>query len=198
MNRRIPRLPSPGLVIAVAALVLSLGGTAVAARHYLVTNTKQISPKALRQLTDIAAHKAAAQATGAPGAPGAAGSQGPPGPSVVGPAGEKGVEGDPWHGGGWAVVDGEGENVGVTSSNDSNIEMERVGEEEGTYAVSFGRDVSECAYEATIGLSESENSAFPGFITVVGRSGLPNSVLVQTFNTNGDLADRSFHLAVFC
>ena len=197
MNGRKLRHPSPGLVVAIVALVLSLGGTAVAARHYLVTNTKQISPAALKQLTDIAAHKAALQATGAPGAPGAKGSEGPPGPAIVGPAGAKGPEGDPWDGGGWAVVNGDGT---LARSNNPAVEAEQLGEEgeEGTYAVTFDRNVTSCAYEASIGLAGTENTANPGFVTVVRWSEQAESVLVQTYNPAGVLADRGFHLAVFC
>jgi hypothetical protein len=44
------RRPSPALVVSIAALVVALGGTAVAAKKYVVTSTKQISPKVLQQL----------------------------------------------------------------------------------------------------------------------------------------------------
>jgi hypothetical protein len=194
MSRLKLRHPSPSLAIAIVALVLSLGGTAVAARHYLVTNAKQISPAALKQLTDIAASKAAKQATGAPGAPGP---QGAPGKGLAGPAGEKGPEGEPWHGGGWAVVNGDGT---LARSNNAAVESEQLGEagEEGTYVVSFGRDVTSCAYEASIGLSGTENTAYPGFVTVVRWSEQAESVLVQTYNPAGTAANLGFHLAVFC
>ena len=51
---------------ATLALFFALGGSAVAARHYLITSAKQISPRVLRAIT------AAAGAQGATGIPAAA------------------------------------------------------------------------------------------------------------------------------
>lgn len=42
--------PSASLVVATAALFVSLGGTGIAATHYLITSTKQISPRVLKKL----------------------------------------------------------------------------------------------------------------------------------------------------
>jgi hypothetical protein len=91
------RKPSAASVIAVVALVFALGGTAVAANHYLVTSTKQIKPSVLAKL------KGNKGPTGAAGAPGAAGAAGPAGPQgaagtngstgAKGPAGATGVTG---------------------------------------------------------------------------------------------------------
>ncbi len=73
---------SPATVIASLALVFAMSGGAFAAGRYLITSTKQISPKVL---------KALAGKNGANGAPGA---QGPLGPSgATGPAGPTGPEG---------------------------------------------------------------------------------------------------------
>jgi hypothetical protein len=74
-----PRRPSPATAIALLALFFALGGTAIAAKHYLVTSTNQIKPSVLKQL-----HGKAGQ-TGPAGAAGPAGPQGPGGPQ--GPAG---------------------------------------------------------------------------------------------------------------
>jgi Collagen triple helix repeat (20 copies) len=64
------------------ALVFAMSGGAYAASKYLITSTKQISPKVLKQL------KGKNGTNGKAGASGPAGSQGP-----VGPAGKDGVNG---------------------------------------------------------------------------------------------------------
>jgi hypothetical protein len=43
--------PSPALIVAVLALVVALGGTAMAAGRYVITNTNQIKPNVLKTLT---------------------------------------------------------------------------------------------------------------------------------------------------
>ena len=67
------------------ALFFALSGGAMAAGHYLITSTKQISPKVLKAL------KGAPGPSGAAGAAGAAGAQGPAGPG--GAKGETGAVG---------------------------------------------------------------------------------------------------------
>src|SRR5579875_3423623 len=64
-----------------AALFFSMGGVAIAAHHYLITSTKQISPKVLRKLH------------GRQGPPGASGPTGPAGPAGL--AGPPGLSGPP-------------------------------------------------------------------------------------------------------
>ncbi len=91
------------------ALVFAMSGGAYAAGHYLITSTKQISPKVLSAL------KGRSGASGVPGAAGPTGAAGPAGPAGVkgetglagpeGPAGkgekgEKGPAGSPWTDGG--------------------------------------------------------------------------------------------------
>lgn len=66
-------------VVATLALLFAMSGAAFAAHHYLITSTKQISPKVLKELH------------GARGARGATGSIGPIGPQ--GPGGELGPKG---------------------------------------------------------------------------------------------------------
>ncbi|MGA8364015.1 MAG: hypothetical protein WB709_05795 [Solirubrobacteraceae bacterium] len=77
---------SPTTVIATLALVFAMTGGAYAAKKYLITSTKQISPSVLKQL------QGKAGANGASGAPGGAGPQGPAG--AQGPAGPKGDAGN--------------------------------------------------------------------------------------------------------
>lgn len=66
----------------------------------------------------------------------------------------------------------------------------------GQYQVVFDHDVSAGAFIGTVGLTGSVGISPAGEIAVVGRSGLPNGVFVQTFNSAGAPANRSFHLAV--
>jgi hypothetical protein len=61
--------------VAVLALVFAMSGGAYAASRYVITSTKQISPKVLKAL------KGSAGASGAQGAAGAAGPVGPQGPA---------------------------------------------------------------------------------------------------------------------
>lgn len=87
------------------------------------------------------------------------------------------------NGGNGAVVRG----FGVTSAARLGV---------GMYQVVFSHDVTGSAYVGTIGLTGSDGQSPAGEIAVVGRSGVANGVFVQTFNSAGAFADRSFHLAV--
>ncbi|WP_230968398.1 hypothetical protein [Nostoc sp. WHI] len=69
---------------------------------------------------------------------------------------------------------------------------------QGYYQVIFGRNVTSCAYTATLGRTDSQGVDPPGFITVVGRFNNKNGVFISTHNKIGTLADRSFHLVVTC
>lgn len=187
MNSNQRRL-NPALLISVAALVLALTGSAVAAKRYLITNTKQISPAVLKQLTKLAKEGSSGPA-GSAGAAGAAGSAGADGISGErGPAGP----GAEVH---WAVVNGD---ATLDRDGSGEVTVSRIGEAEGTYVVAFDRDVTQCAYEAAIGRAGTESVEDPGFATVVRRFGVPNGVLVQTYDVGGDRVDKGFHLAVFC
>lgn len=82
MDRRIARWPSPAMIVALLALTLSMCGAALAAKHYLITSTKQISPKVLTKLK------------GDTGPRGRSGLQGPQGPQgAKGDAGANGTNG---------------------------------------------------------------------------------------------------------
>jgi hypothetical protein len=171
--------PRPTAVIAVLALVCALGGTAVAARHYLITSTAQIKPSVLRALR------------GRTGARGPAGLHGHPG--QAGPRGETCSRGEagPSAAALWAVVKGDGglsRGAGAVSS--SQVEP-------GRFEVLFNRDVSQCAYIATLG---SPGSSLPhaGDIGVSGGAKGVNAVFVRTRSAAGEETGESFHLAVFC
>jgi len=198
--------PGPGTIIAILALVLALGGTAVAAKRYLITNSKQIAPKALQEIAAMAAKEAPASSPGATGTPGPAGPKGDPGPKgdtgergPIGPAGPPGPPGEAIGSDGseigWVVVDGEGNPVrasgpGITAARQG-------GAPAGSYEVTLGSNITACAYQATIAGATS-GVPTPAYVTV-GR--LPSSsvtVVVQTAGTDGTLIDRGFHLTVLC
>lgn len=81
-------------VAATLALVFSMSGGALAASHYLISSTKQISPKVLKKLRGHNGHNGNRGAAGAAGATGSAGSAGKDGaPGKEGPAGEEGAQG---------------------------------------------------------------------------------------------------------
>jgi ABC-type antimicrobial peptide transport system permease subunit len=92
----------------------------------------------------------------------------------------------------WAVVNSDGtlarDRGAVSSQRFTN----------GEYEVIFSRNVRNCAYVATIGLSGSFGISPPGEITVVGRFGNRRGVYVTTHDSTGAFADRSFHLQVSC
>jgi Collagen triple helix repeat (20 copies) len=91
MFRRV-RGVSPASVVAVLALVFAMSGGAYAAKKYLITSTRQISPSVLKQLRGAAGKAGANGTAGAPGTPGAKGDTGAPGPK--GETGAPGAKGD--------------------------------------------------------------------------------------------------------
>ena len=91
----------------------------------------------------------------------------------------------------WAVVSSDG---ALVRKNGASLASKlAVGE----YQVVFGRDVSGCAYNGTIG---SVDTAEPpaGEIGTAQRAGSANAVTVVTRDSAGTKADRPFHLGVDC
>ena len=74
-------------VAATMALVFAMGGSAMAANHYLITSTKQIKPSVLKSLKGNRGPKGTAGAPGKVGAPATGG--------VPGKEGAKGERGEP-------------------------------------------------------------------------------------------------------
>jgi hypothetical protein len=67
----------------------------------------------------------------------------------------------------------------------------------GQYQVVFDRDVRGCVYLATLG-DESASGPGTGQIAVTSAANNVNGVRVVTRNSDGTLADRSFHLMASC
>jgi hypothetical protein len=68
----------------------------------------------------------------------------------------------------------------------------------GSYIVFFNKDVTNCVFTATIGLSGSSGTSARGFITTVGAAAGADGVFVTTDDTAGNPAERGFHLYVGC
>jgi hypothetical protein len=69
----------------------------------------------------------------------------------------------------------------------------------GTYQVTFSGNVSNCAYVATSGDIGAGSISGPIVATVATRAGTTNALFIQTFDqSTGALADRSFHVVVYC
>lgn len=70
---------------------------------------------------------------------------------------------------------------------------------DGAYEVVFDRDVTGCAYVATLGLGGLELAEGPrGGTFVAPRFQVAAGVFVQTYDDAGADTDLGFHLAVFC
>jgi hypothetical protein len=121
-------------------------------------------------------------------------SQGPAGtPGTPGAKGETGSKGEtgPAATTLWAVVSETGtlaRGSGVVGSSE-----ERPGE----YAVTFNRNITKCAFMATVG---TVSSAVPParFIGVDYASANPDEVFIETYGFKGENVETPFHLAVFC
>jgi hypothetical protein len=83
-------------VTATMALLFAMSGGALAAGHYLITSTKQISPKVLHSLKGARGAQGQAGANGPAGPAGPAGARGEAGAAgPQGPAGPAGLQGEP-------------------------------------------------------------------------------------------------------
>jgi hypothetical protein len=98
----------------------------------------------------------------------------------------------------WAVVNGNGT---LSRSSDGVLSSELLANlPTGDYAVVFERDISNCAYQATVGRPGVNASPQPGFAQVANWTDDPaNGVIVFTKDHNGlGVENRGFHLLVTC
>jgi hypothetical protein len=125
-------------VVATMALVFAMGGSAIAAKHYLVNSTRQINPKVLKKL------KGNVGKTGKAGPRGLAGLQG-----SVGPQGSPGAQGNEGQRGPSDVYEvALSAQVGATAGHSRTLTLANL--PAGTYAI-FGR----------AGISPAEQKASP-------------------------------------
>lgn len=72
----------------------------------------------------------------------------------------------------------------------------------GQYEVDFSQDVTQCGFTGSIGApgTASSNATMPpaGSITITGRQGNANAVLVLTFDAHAVAADNGFHVVAAC
>lgn len=111
-------------------------------------------------------------APGARGAPGVAGAPGKPATAL------------------WAVVNANG-----TLARGSHV-ASAAALSPGIDEVVFDRDVTGCAYVASVG--DPGFGANFGFVSVSKRGGKPNGVFVEIANTAGTITALPFAVAVFC
>ena len=177
MFRRL--LPSPAMVVACVALIMSLGGSAYA----LVVTGKQIRNNTVtgkdvrnRSLTgrefrrDKLGGRSIDEGTLAT----------VPGAHIA-------------HGGArYAVVNGNGQ---LVRGRDTSS-VARTGD--GRYQVIFNADIRGCAYFATVGDASAAAPPQNSQISVSSLGTNANGVAVRTENGNGGEADRPFHLIVMC
>jgi hypothetical protein len=178
MFRRL--LPSPAMVVAVVALVMSLGGSAYA----LVVTGKQIRNGSVtakdirnRSLTgnDVRRDKLGGQSI-------KESSLGTVGAALVAHGGAR-----------YAVVNGNGQ---LVRGRDTSS-VARTGD--GRYQVIFNADIRGCAYFATIGDPSAAGPPQNSQISVSSLGSNVNGVAVRTENgNNGTEANRPFHLIVMC
>jgi hypothetical protein len=177
MFRRL--LPSPAMVVAVVALIMSLGGSAYA----LVVSGKQIrnnsvTAKDIRQRSltgnDVRRDKLGGGSIKE---------------SSLGPVGTAFIA----HGGArYAVVNGGGQ---LVRGRDVSS-VARTGD--GRYQVIFNADIRGCAYFATVGGPSAAAPPQNSQVSVSSLASHANGVAVRTENSKGGEVDRSFHLIVMC
>ena len=119
------------------------------------------------------------------------GDRGDPGPA--GPQGPRGDTGTPANATSlFAVVAANG----TVSASSGVVGAVAHTSSTGIYVVTFNRDVSQCAFLATIGV---RNGGLPGDpeIAANNQTGSPEQVVVETF-LGATATDRSFNVAVLC
>jgi hypothetical protein len=189
------------MAVALLALVVAMGGFAVAANSApkgTFTACLKTRTGALR-VVSAGKHCRRGESKVTWNQQGPVGATGPTGPTgVAGPTGLPGVKGDAGAPATklWAAVRANG-----TKARGSGVaSTQRIST--GFYEVTFDRDVTQCAFAATLG--DPDTLFIPGGQVGAaqnvggGFSNLPTQVLVATSNSAGASTDLPSFLAVFC
>src|SRR5581483_6602169 len=140
---------------------------------------------------------------GPTGSTGPRGQRGPAGATGhAGPTGPTGPQGPPGAGGGpvyHVSVYGSGI-ASLTGNSPEFAGSSRIGA--GLYRVSFSVGTGTCGRVATLGMPDDQENN-PGFFTPIRGEistfeDIDGDVIVATFDSTGNAADRNFHLVVAC
>jgi hypothetical protein len=200
------RKPSPAMIVALLALFVALGGVGVAATggNFLLGQpntassqtalTAGINSKAMAITnTNTGASAGALALNVAAGKPPLVASAGAGKATNLNADKVDGVDADQFTRRLWAAVRGDGTLVrgaGATAAMRLN---------EGLYSMEFNRDVTNCAYVATIGDPTPGAAGLSGVISTSRAAGaLVDTVLVSTLSVAGFFADHSFFLVASC
>jgi hypothetical protein len=180
MKRNLRRfVPSPAMVVALTALFLALGGSAYA----LVITGKSIKNNTVTG-ADIRNGSLRGKDVHANGLGGRSIKE-----STLGTVPAAGLA---YANARFAVVT----QGGALARGRSVSSVARTGA--GRYQVIFAGDVRNCAYWATIGDTSASPLQVAATVTTASLASNVNGVVVRTFNSAQNLADRPFHLLVSC
>lgn len=194
MNAFMRRHVTYANTVATMALVFAMSGSALAASHYLISSTKQISPKVRRALKGNTGPQGLTGATGTTGATGPEGKQGQTGKE--GPEGKRGESATRL----WASVNGEATTPTIIAGS-GVTSVSRLST--GLTLVTFDQNVSKCSFQATLVspgggyfTPPNEISTFTGFYEYSGLT--EQQVVVATVHSSTPTNGYSFSIAALC
>ncbi len=167
-------------VVATLALVFAMSGGAIAANHYLITSTKQISPKVIKKL------KGKRGPAGKQGPAGPAGPQGKEGPvgkeGLAGKDGKDGAAGEPGTARAYAYISKTGE-----VSHAKGIAQANVALAGGSLYCIHGLPFTPENVIAAATFPESNDLVASGNLGAQGVCPAGTQVSVATYNTSGSV-----------
>ncbi len=162
-------------ITATLALLFSMSGGALAASHYLITSTKQISPKVRQALK---------------GDQGPAGAQGPQG--ATGPTGSQGPQGPAGTAAAWGIVATNGTTGNASFTAQSGFPGTPLNPSTGVYCIPAP---SGTAGDAVALTAEGGYAEFLAQ-TTPNQCGTSSDFEIETANAYGELANLPFNILV--